>query len=173
MIQTQTAEIYAKALLKQQHISLEEAQQCQALLREHTVLFDSLCSPAISKREKHKLIFRVFDGTIAHFLDVLSKRDRMPEVFAILEAFETLYWEKEGVGSAVLYYVQMPEEAQLDAIRNMLCKKEGKRQMRLELREDPSLIGGIVIQCGNRRYDRSVKNSIAMLRERLIQGVRT
>ena len=45
--------------------------------------------------------------------------------------------------------------------------------MRLELREDPSLIGGIVIQCGNRRYDRSVKNSIAMLRERLIQGVRT
>jgi F-type H+-transporting ATPase subunit delta len=35
---------------------------------------------------------------------------------------------------------------------------------------DPDLIGGLVVQVGDHRYDASVKNRLAQLRQRLIEG---
>ena len=35
---------------------------------------------------------------------------------------------------------------------------------------DPDLIGGLVVQVGDQRYDSSVKSRLAQLRQRLIEG---
>lgn len=41
------------------------------------------------------------------------------------------------------------------------------KKIRLQLKQDPSLIGGVVVRVGDTVYDGSVRQQLAALRERL------
>ncbi len=58
---------------------------------------------------------------------------------------------------------------QLEALRGQLARMTGGAPI-LNVATDPELIGGIVIQVGDLRYDASVQNRLAQLRLRLIEG---
>ncbi|HIT72593.1 ATP synthase F1 subunit delta [Tyzzerella sp. An114] len=168
---TQLSEIYAKALMEQ-NINIDDVKECKNILINNNMLFECLCNPAISKHDKHSVTDRIFNDKMKSFIDVVCDNGKADILFDIFNSFDDLYFEKQGMGKATLYYSTMPDNEQIEAIKNMLCNLENKKDFKIELKEDKTLLGGIMVQCKDKQYDRSVKNSLEMLRKRLIQGVK-
>jgi F-type H+-transporting ATPase subunit delta len=53
--------------------------------------------------------------------------------------------------------------AQLAALKDRLKSSHGK-EVRLDLKVDPSLLGGLVVKIGSRMFDSSLKTKLANLR---------
>lgn len=164
-------DIYAKALMES-GISAKALADCCTVLQTCPVLWETLCNPTVTKKEKQNVIKRIFTGEIISFLEVLCDNGKMALLFAIQKAYHDLLQQKEGIGTATVYYTMLPEQSQKDAIAQMLCKLEHKKEFVLHWQEDKTLLGGICIQCGNKQYDRSIRNSLNLLRKNLVQGVK-
>ncbi len=167
---TEISDVYAKALYEE-NISGDEIEKCRDILLNNKVLFECLCSPAVTKNEKHRLIKNFFGGSLESFLNVVCNNERMEMIFEIFNSYKKLSLDKMGIGTAQLYYVSKPDDGQISAIKKTLCLIEGKKDFNIELKKDLSLIGGIVVKSGGKTYNRSVKNSLNALKAKLTREV--
>ena len=71
----------------------------------------------------------------------------------------------KGERNAILSYVTEPTREQLEGIKSFLNKKY--KDINIEMREDPSLGGGFVIQAGNDVYDWSLKGRIKQFEDKI------
>ena len=62
---------------------------------------------------------------------------------------------------------RQPDEATQEAIRQAVCKLRGARNAVLEIRIDPAILGGFVLDVDGVTYDRSVKGRL----DRLARGM--
>lgn len=168
---TQIAEVYAKALLESNVPQQAVIDGCQ-ILEENLLLWEILCNPSITKKEKQRVIQKLFSQEMANFLYVLCEHGKISILFEIETVYCQLLRQKEGIGTATVYYTILPDATQRQAIADMLCKVEHKKEFILNWKKDETLLGGICIQCGHKQYDRSVKNSLNLLRKKLLQGVK-
>ncbi len=167
----QIVDVYAKALLES-GISDKALTDACTVLEACPMLWEMLCNPTVAKKEKQNVIKRIFGEEITSFLQVLCDNGKMQLLFAIQKAYHDLLRQKQNIGTATVYCTIIPEQSQKDAIAQMLCKLEHKKEFILHWQEDKTLLGGICIQCGNKQYDRSVRNSLNLLRKNLVQGVK-
>lgn len=150
-------------------ISQTAIEETALALKTVPELKRALSSPVIPKGCKHKVIERVFPKEMITFLKVIVDRRDMDLADDIFEAYRTRVAEEEGVLEASLYYVTEPEEAQLQEIKAMLCKKYEKKDIRLRLIEDPGLIGGFIIRVGDVETDWSLKGRLRQLEQKIMR----
>ncbi|WP_077612744.1 ATP synthase F1 subunit delta [Clostridium sp. Marseille-P2415] len=152
-------------------LSIPETVIEEAALALRTVpeLKHALKNPVIAKRAKHRIIDRVFPEEIRNFLKVLVDRQDMGLAEEIFEAWRTYACRQQGILEASLYYVTEPEEEQLSEIKNMLCRKYRKKDVRLRLIEDPGLIGGFIIRVGDVETDWSLKGRLRQLEQKIMR----
>lgn len=79
---------------------------------------------------------------------------------------------KDIMAKAVVTCVTDPDEEQLRGLEDFVCKKTGSKLAELEIVKDPSLIGGFIIQIGNKQYDRSLKTKFARISENVAADVK-
>ena len=58
----------------------------------------------------------------------------------------------------------------IDMINQRLKEITGKKEVVLEIKEDPSLIGGIITKIGDVIYDGSIKTQLNILKENIKRG---
>ena len=162
------AENYAKALFELK-ISEESMNQAKAILTSSRELADALNHPEVKKAEKHRVINTIFAGEISSFLKVLCDHGSFGMIGQIFEAFEALVLEDKKYIKAEFHYVTKPEEDQLERIRTMLRRKYHAKDVLLDLKEDPSLIGGFLLTVGNTVYDKSIRGALASLYASLVK----
>ena len=150
-------------------ISQTAIEEAALALKTVPELKRALSSPVIPMGSKHKVIERVFPKEMITFLKVIVERRDMNLADDIFEAYRTRVAEEEGVLEASLYYVTEPEEAQLQEIKAMLCKKYEKKDIRLRLIEDPGLIGGFIIRVGDVETDWSLKGRLRQLEQNIMR----
>lgn len=150
-------------------ISQTAIEETALALKTVPELKRALSSPVIPMGSKHKVIERVFPKEMITFLKVIVDRRDMDLADDIFEAYRTRVAEEEGVLEASLYYVTEPEEAQLQEIKAMLCKKYEKKDIRLRLIEDPGLIGGFIIRVGDVETDWSLKGRLRQLEQKIMR----
>ena len=68
---------------------------------------------------------------------------------------------KDNVVKAIITCVTEPDEKQLDGLYKFVCKTAGTKLVELEIVKDESLLGGFIIQIGNKQFDRSLKTKLA------------
>ena len=79
-------------------------------------------------------------------------------------------WDRRNHRIPVQVRTAVPlDEDQLKTLRDRLAALTGATPIS-EVSTDPDLIGGLVVQVGDHRYDASVKSRLAQLRQRLIEG---
>ena len=110
------------------------------------------------------------DGSItpavARLLLLLAERDRIRLLPQILEAYrERLLAHRRIVRAEVVTAVPLPEERRR-AVEAGLAAATGLT-VAMEVRVDPSIVGGVVARIGSTVYDGSVVRQLARLRERL------
>ena len=137
--------------------------------RELKRLFES---PVVSRAKKEAVLNRLFEGRIGdlttRFIALLVAKEREALVPAVVEAYRALRDEREGVVEAEVRSAQPLSSDEADRIKAGLEARAGQT-VRMHLKVQPDLIGGLVVRLGDVVYDRSVRHQLDLLREQLGQ----
>lgn len=163
---TEAIDNYGKVMF-QLGISKEVVDETRNILLESKELFKALTNPAVKKSEKHNVIDNIFDGQIKNSLKVICDNDEMENVFLILDSFDKCVLDRESTIEALFTYVEMPDEAQLHSIKDIICKKYNKADVVFCMKQDKSLIGGFTLLVDGVLYDKSVKGKVLGLTKHL------
>lgn len=163
---TVTATKYARVLweLRMPQDALIEVQK---LLSKDSVLYGILCDPTVHTEQKHRVVERIFPKETVPFLKMLCDEHDVEYFGEIYEAYEKLRDEKTQTVQAQLLYVTPPDETQTAGMCDFLKRYFHADSVRLEKREDPSLLGGFILSARNQEWDWSLKGRLAQLSEEL------
>ena len=106
------------------------------------------------------------DAEAENFVRMLIENRRLGLVKFISEQFEQYRAEEEGYIEVNVHSAYPLEDEERDRLTRVLQKTLGK-EPRLNVRVDESLIGGVLIQAGDRVIDASVRGQIQRLAKRL------
>jgi F-type H+-transporting ATPase subunit delta len=171
---------YAKALLLigQQDEQTEhyrtELQSVAALVTGDRRLEQAITNPlydsAARKRVLQSLIRRLtLSKPVESFLVLLFEKGRMGFLGAINDFYQKLADELKGVARATVTSAGELSAEAADRIREALSKRTGK-DIVLEVKQDPRLIGGLVTQIGDLVLDGSIRTQLLNMRESLKRG---
>jgi ATP synthase F1 delta subunit len=166
------AEVYARSLFEvaKEHGQLDEIREQLGefadVLAEDRRLQVYFFSPYFSSTEKKDGITKVIEGGneyFIRFLQLLAEKHRLPVLFRIRRAYDAM-WAKEQrlLEVSVTSAVELDEET-VKGIGQKIEEQTGQR-VKLTSAVDPDLIGGIVIQVGNKVLDASVRNRLERFR---------
>lgn len=129
-------------------------------------------SPYFSSSEKQAGIAKAVLGAneeLVNFLELLAEKHRMPALFRVRRRFDEL-WAKENERLAVTVTSAIElDPSVVESIGAEIEKKTGKT-IELTSRVDESIIGGIVLQVGNRVLDTSIRSRLDRLRREVSQA---
>jgi len=74
--------------------------------------------------------------------------------------------------SIIISYVTAPDEAQYKKIINFLSKKYevNINDMKIDLEEEPKLLGGFIIRVGNQEYDCSMRGLLNQVKQEVLDN---
>src|ERR1700755_2739151 len=98
-------------------------------------------------------------GTSAKFLRVLTANRRLFAVADVIRAFRALVANFKGEATAGGSVAEPLNDKNLDALKAALKSVTGK-DVALNVKVDPSIIGGLVVQLGRRMIDSSVRTKL-------------
>lgn len=171
---------YARALfdvtLKEGH--LEQARRdlgaFAELVASNEGLARVLSNPAIPVQKKrgvvNELVARAgaISPIVSKLLVLLADRDRLALLPDIVRAYENRLMEHARIVRAELVTaVALPPE-RLESLKQGLALATG-RDVQLESRVDPSIVGGAVARVGSTVYDGSVTTQLAKLKQQLME----
>ena len=142
-------------------------------------LADALESPRVSQEDKTRLIDSALSGkadpTLVNFLKVLNAHSRLDCLRAINSRARSLFNELRGrVEAFVTVADEMPQDIE-SSVAEKLKSMLGKEVI-LNVKTDPEIIGGMIVKVDDTVYDSSVANQLAQVREaaleRTVQKVR-
>ena len=129
-------------------------------------------SPYFSSAEKRDGIAKAVDGgnaELVNFLELLAEKHRMPALFRIRRRFDELAAiENDQLDVTVTSAIEL-DPAVVESIGAEIEKKTGKT-INLTTEVDDSIIGGLVLQVGNRVFDASIRNRLDKLRKEVISA---
>jgi F-type H+-transporting ATPase subunit delta len=102
-------------------------------------------------------------GTVGNFFKVVARNRRLFATPAIITAFRGLLAKHRGEVTAEVTSAEPLSEAHLAALKDALKASLGK-DVNLDTRVDPSLIGGLVVKVGSRMIDSSLKTKLSSLK---------
>ena len=102
-------------------------------------------------------------ATTGNFLKVVTRNRRLFASEDMIKNFRTLLARHRGEVAAEVASAVALTETQLAALRDKLKTSYGK-DIRLDAKVDPSLLGGLVIKIGSRMFDSSLKTKLTNLK---------
>lgn len=151
--------------LRGELMRFESAMKTSAELRDLYANpgIDEATKLAITQRLAAKLKLSEF-ATKA--LEVLVRFHRINDISAILAALAAYVNQALGVAVAEVRSAKSLNAGEIQQLAEMLSKKVGKK-VELDIRTDPSLLGGFVAKIGSEIWDASVAGKINKFRESL------
>lgn len=174
---SQAAERYALALFEvsQKHGVTEQVEQdlreIKQVFQDNPELHKLLASPKLTQERTKNLVTELFGGAQPYLLNTLQlvgERKRLKEVGSIADEFIKRSNDAKGIEDAKVYSIRPLTEEETASISTAFAKKIGKQSLRIENIIDPSLIGGLRLQIGNRIFDSSVSSKLERLQRQLI-----
>jgi len=131
----------------------------------------ALVSPFINARRKaailDEILARLATGPKAsRFLRLLLEHKRLEILPEIVAALPEAWSETQGIVTYEVASAVPLSPAQSDRLLKGLESAEGK-PVRLVVKADPGLVGGLAVRKGHIVYDASVEGTLAALKERL------
>jgi F-type H+-transporting ATPase subunit delta len=135
-----------------------------ALLNESPDLVRLVRSPVFTAESQGKALAAVLDkagikGIAANFLRVLTANRRLFIVSDVIRAFRALVAKFKGEATADVTVAEKLSTKNLDALKAALKSVSGK-DVDLNVKIDPSIIGGLVVKLGSRMLDSSLRTKL-------------
>ncbi|MCD6320014.1 MAG: F0F1 ATP synthase subunit delta [Candidatus Desulfofervidaceae bacterium] len=134
-----------------------------------------LTTPLFEKTLRQQVLENLLEklnlsDVIKRFVNLLFDKKRLLYLKDICDFYNTLLDEYKGIcRSEVISAVPLAKE-DLEKIKERLKATTGKKEVVLEVKEDPSLVGGLITKIGDVIYDGSVRTQLNILKENLKRG---
>ena len=150
-----------------------EANQIISLAQDSEDFEGFLTNPILSPQFKSEMFQQLLSETIhpltLNFLLLLASKQRERFLVAILQAFLELVDLKAGrVVAQVTSAVPLSDAQQADLVQQL--SDYSGAEVRLELSEDSTIKGGIIVRLGDTVFDGSVATQLQRLRSLLARG---
>jgi F-type H+-transporting ATPase subunit delta len=135
-----------------------------AMLADSADLKRLVRSPVFSSDSQSKALAAVLDkagitGISANFLRVLTANRRLFAVSDVIRAFRALVAKFKGEATADITVAEKLSDNNLDALKAALKSVTGK-DVTLNVKIDPSIIGGLTVKLGSRMVDSSLRTKL-------------
>lgn len=144
----------------------------QAMLDSSTDLRRLVASPAFSAEEQTRAMKALLakagiGGLAGNFLQLIARNRRLFAAADMIKSFRALAARARGEVDAEVISAFPLEAKQLEALNDTLRASVGGKQIKMNARVDPSLIGGLVVKMGSRMVDSSLRTKLSSLKTRL------
>jgi F-type H+-transporting ATPase subunit delta len=180
MADSRVASRYVKSLL-----GLAVEKGALDKVHDDMLLFSKVCkenraftlmlrNPIIKHDKKREILEKIFKGkvnalTLAIF-DIITRKNREPLLPAIADGFHFAYNEHNGVGGASVTTAVPLDKKLREEIELIVKKLNDKKKVEIEEKVDPELIGGFILNVGDRQIDASIKNRLKALKVKFSQN---
>ena len=165
---------YASALfeLAREQNELDKVDQdlgkFQAMLEQSPDLARLVKSPAFAAEEQERALGAVMDwasigATTGNFLKVVTRNRRLFAAEDMIKGFRQQLALHRGEMTAEVQSATPLSDEQLAALKATLKASYGK-DVRLDAKVDPSLLGGLVVKVGSRMFDSSLRTKLMNLK---------
>ncbi|MBU6452087.1 MAG: ATP synthase F1 subunit delta [Cyanobacteria bacterium REEB67] len=157
------------------------ARQEEQMLNELKLIADVIASdrdmtiiinhPSIDSTEKKRFLSSLFQGKISELADnligLLADKRRLNLIPFIESNYRELLNQRKNILSASLSCSEPLADSAIANIKAQLAEHLGKT-LELEVKVDPSLIGGLVLKMGDQVIDGSLKGQLRSLEKTLL-----
>lgn len=177
MLSSKIAKRYAKALIglgrEDGNLELYDRELAEFLevWQAYAELRRAVLNPVFPLGDRKKILEKVlaqsrFSKTMEHFLNLLLEKSRLDQLAEIRLHYEQLKDDILNITRAeVLTARPLKKEAQLQL--NQVLEAFKSQKVKMEIREDKSLIGGIIVKINDLVLDASIKSQLRGWRESL------
>lgn len=162
---------YVTALLKA-NVSADDIDKTDSVIKAAPEVSEILDNPAVSHDEKAAAVNELFPASVREFLLSVAENQEIASFAEIAKAYHEALDKKNNIATATVTCVTEPSDEQLDGLKAFVCKETGAADAKIELVKDPSIIGGFIIQVGNKQYDRSLKSKFSSIKEEVTKQAR-
>jgi F-type H+-transporting ATPase subunit delta len=143
---------------------LLDLDKFESLLSESADLKRLVRSPVFSAETQLKALTAVLEkaeisGIAANFLKVLTANRRLFAVGDVIRAFRALVARVRGEATAEVTVAEALSDKNLDALKTAL-KSVTAKDVALNVKVDPAIIGGLVVKLGSRMIDSSLRTKL-------------
>jgi F-type H+-transporting ATPase subunit delta len=167
------AERYAAALfeLADERHALDavanDLRELRTMLQESPDLMRLLRSPVLSREDQAKAIAALgeragLSALTRDFLGVVAGNRRLFAIPAMIEAYLNQLAARRGEVTDEVTTAQPLNDTQRNTLGEQLRRAVGRR-VTVDLRVDPSLLGGMIVKVGSRMVDGSLKSRLQRL----------
>ena len=143
----------------------EDLDQFDALVAGSPDLDRLVRSPAFGADEQLKALSAVLakagiKGLAANFLKVITANRRLFAVRDMIRAFRALVARHKGEVTAQVAVAERLSDNSLDALKSALKSVTGGKEIDLDVKIDPTIIGGLIVKVGSRMVDTSLRTKL-------------
>jgi F-type H+-transporting ATPase subunit delta len=144
----------------------------QSLINDSADLKRLVRSPIFTAQEQVKALDAVLSkagigGVAANFIRLVASKRRLFVISDMIAAYQGLHDRAKGLVRADVT-VAAPLKAEHEtALRQALASVTGGKSVSLNVRTDPSIIGGLIVKLGSRMVDASVRTKLNAIRTRM------
>lgn len=181
MLNPRLASRYAKSLLdiatEQNSVeeTLKDMQLIDAVVRHNRDFVVMMRSPVIKADKKISIINAVFAGKITPltltFIQLLINKGREQNIDEIATAFISQYRESKKIKMVTLTTATSVNTAVVDTLKAKLAAAFNGSSIEVETKVDPSLLGGFVLDMGDRQLDASILRDLNDIRKQFTKNL--
>ncbi len=151
-----------------------ELNSFSAMMIGHDQLRDVFASPVLSTERKRAVLNELLSKmqlrpTSNNFLRLLLDNSRLHSLDQMLRALARELDLRTNIVSAEITTARDISQQEEAMLADKLKAATGK-QVRLQFRTDPAIIGGVVTRIGSVVYDGSIKTQLAQMKQRLMNA---
>jgi len=166
---------YASALFslaqdnRQTEAVAEALAKFDALIVESPDLERMVRSPVFSAADQVKALDVILanagiEGIADNFIRLVASKRRLFFIREMIADYRKLYDASRGVERAEVTSASALTDANVAALKDSLRAASGGREVALDLKVDPSIIGGLIVKLGSRMVDGSLKTKLTAIR---------
>ena len=172
-IQASLAGRYASALFD---LAREEKQidavgrsldSLNRLLEDSPEFGQLVASPLVDRRDATRAFSALaaalsLDPITTNFLGVLARNGRKSQLSQVIRLFRRLAAEHRGETTAEVITAHGLSDDQVEALKTRLKARAG-REVTIDARTDPEILGGLIVKMGSQMIDASLKTKLNRL----------
>jgi F-type H+-transporting ATPase subunit delta len=142
-----------------------DIEKFAAMMAESADLMRLVRSPVFGAEERSKALAAVLakaeiGGLASNFLMFVTANRRLFTIGEMIRDFRKLVARWKGEVTAEVTVAEKLSDARLDEIKNTLKAITGEKAVDLNVKIDPSIIGGLMVKLGSRMVDSSLRTKL-------------
>lgn len=139
-----------------------------ALIAESPDLARLIKSPVFSSEQQVGAVTAILDrtgigGLAGNFIKLVASKRRLFAIEAMITGYKALVAEKRGIVRAQVTVAEAPPANVVEDIKAALKGVAGENVV-LDIKVDPSIIGGLIVKLGSRMMDASLRTKLNSIR---------